>query len=86
MLAVVQDEQDTPLAQPGHQCGRRIGTRAPRTGHVEGTQDTRREQTEVTTEPGIGETGIMFLTFAMMACAITAIALAVAYVRGRAHR
>ncbi|MFJ2899072.1 hypothetical protein ACIO87_29855 [Streptomyces sp. NPDC087218] len=42
--------------------------------------------TDVTTEPGIGETGIMFLTFAMMACAITAITLVVAYVRGRAHR
>ncbi|MER6611425.1 hypothetical protein ABT282_37620 [Streptomyces sp. NPDC000927] len=42
--------------------------------------------TIVSTEPGISEAGIAFLTIGMLVCAITAITLVIAYVRGRAYR
>ncbi|MFB6988942.1 hypothetical protein [Streptomyces sp. NPDC056304] len=39
-----------------------------------------------TSEPGISEAGYAFLTLGMLVCAVTAVALVVAYVRGRAYR
>ncbi|MER5744994.1 hypothetical protein [Streptomyces sp. NPDC002225] len=42
--------------------------------------------TMVRTEPGIGEAGYAFLSIGMLVCAITAISLVIAYVRGRAYR
>ncbi|GGV95934.1 hypothetical protein GCM10015535_64470 [Streptomyces gelaticus] len=38
------------------------------------------------TEPGISEAGYFFLTMGMLVCAITAVTLVIAYVRGRAYR
>lgn len=38
------------------------------------------------TEPGISEGGYFFLSMGMLVCAITAITLVIAYVRGRAYR
>ncbi|MFJ6017444.1 hypothetical protein [Streptomyces sp. NPDC092952] len=38
------------------------------------------------TEPGISEAGYAFLSVGMLVCAITAISLVIAYVRGRAYR
>ncbi|MGW3498900.1 hypothetical protein [Streptomyces sp. NPDC001020] len=42
--------------------------------------------TVVSTEPGISEAGYAFLAIGMLVCAITAITLVIAYVRGRAYR
>ncbi|MEV7796929.1 hypothetical protein AB0O68_33960 [Streptomyces sp. NPDC087512] len=42
--------------------------------------------TVVSTEPGISEAGYAFLSIGMLVCAIAAITLFIAYVRGRAYR
>ncbi|MFE7399300.1 hypothetical protein [Streptomyces sp. NPDC057557] len=44
------------------------------------------QMTIVQTESGISEAGYAFLTIGMLVCAITAITLVIAYVRGRAYR